>query len=54
MYQTLLMMEISQSYIPTTRMTPLKRFIITCFSMHLNQTAKWIFAQGQLETPTEG
>ena len=22
--------------------------------MHLNQIAKWIFAQGQLEIPTEG
>ena len=54
MCQTLLMTEINQLFIPTTRMTPLKRFIITYFSMHLNQTAKWIFAQGQLEIPTEG
>ena len=31
----------------------IKRFIIIYFLMLLSQTARWIFAPGQLETPTE-
>ena len=32
----------------------IKKVYYHLFFNHLNQTAKWIFAQGQLETPTEG
>ena len=50
----LLMMGISQSYIPTTLMIQSIRFIIIYFLMRLNQIVKWMFDLGQLEILTEG
>ena len=45
--------ELKKLFTQIIHPTQSKRFIIIYFLMLLNQTARWIFAQGQLETLTE-